>query len=284
MKYKEIGTITKIKTVEGEKHKEIGLSKGKPFKTSRRKLLTGVVIMIVLISLILIYPKIFTREIIENSRSDEILGKAIEFYNFLNRWDDFSGKVHLTTVTADSDKPTEEIIEIRKKDDFYQSITISGDMKQIRGIQNGECFKGSDSLNFVRKDSVNESECKDIQFFKEHHYTHFGPLMELKTSGLILEKKVGTIKFQGFNCLALVFTRDSLKVSNSYFKSFRSITVYLDPSDYSMKGYKTTGSMNIYVVCSGILNVNGIKMPKCKTYFNSADNSFRWVDVLTTAD
>jgi hypothetical protein len=101
---------------------------------------------------------------------------------------------------------------------------------------------------------------------------------------LILEKKVETIKYQGFNCLALVFTRDSLKVRNSYFNRFKSFTVYIDPSDYSIKGYKTTGSTNIYVVCSGILNVNGINIPKCKTYFSSADNSFKWVDIFTTAD
>ena len=113
---------------------------------------------------------------------------------------------------------------------------------------------------------------------------HFGPLMELKTSGLILEKKVETIEFQGFNCLALVFTSDSLKVRNSYFNRFKSFTVYIDPSDYSIKGYRTTGSTEIYVVCSGILYVNGIKIPKCKTYFSSADNSFRWVDIFTTAD
>ena len=284
VKYKEIGTVIKIKSAEREKQKEIGLSKEKPLKTSIWKLLTGVIIIIVLISMILIYPKISTRERIENSKSDEILGKAIEFYNFLNRWDDFSGKVHLTTVNADSEKPFEEVIEIRKKENFYQSMAISSDTKQIRGIQNGECFKAIDSLNFVHIDSINESECQDIQLVKGHHYMHFGLLMELKTSGLTLKKKVKTIKFQGFNCLALVFARDSLKVSNSYFNIFKSITVFLDPSDYSIKGYETTGSANIYVVCSGILNVNGIKMPKCKTYFNSADNSFRWVDVFTTAD
>ena len=113
---------------------------------------------------------------------------------------------------------------------------------------------------------------------------HFGLLMELKTSGLMLEKKVKTIKFQGFKCLALVFNIDSLNISNPYFNRFKIITVYLDPSDYSVKGYETTGSANICVNCSGILNVNGIKMPKCKTYFNSADNSFRWVDIFTTAD
>jgi hypothetical protein len=38
-----------------------------------------------------------------------------------------------------------------------------------------------------------------------------------------------------------------------------------------------------YVVCTGILNVNGLKVPLCQTYFKGTDNSIWMVDVFAAA-
>ncbi|HEX9251130.1 MAG TPA: hypothetical protein VF870_02760 [Ignavibacteriaceae bacterium] len=276
-----------LKTVETEKKEgRRGTSDKTLKKTSKRKLLTGVLSILVLISIILIYPKIYNKEKVENSNSGKILDRAIEFYDFMNRWDNYHGKVHLTTAFPGLGLLNEEIIEIQTKEDFYQSSNISGGNKSVKGIQNGECFIEIDNNRYLGKEQVNKlgKNCTDIQFYKEHHYHHFGLLMELKTSGLILENKISTIKFQGFNCLALTFTNDPEKVNNVYYNEMNSIIIYLDPSNYSMKGYKITGSRNLYAVCSGILNINGIKMPLCKTYFNSSDNSFLFVDLFSAAN
>ena len=108
--------------------------------------------------------------------------------------------------------------------------------------------------------------------------------MQLKNSGMILEKRVKTVKFQGFNCLALVFKNDTSKVQNIYFKDATQIIFYISPQDYTMKGYKLTGSYDFYAVCSGFLRINGIIMPKCKTYFSNTDNSFKWVDIFTPVE
>ena len=105
--------------------------------------------------------------------------------------------------------------------------------------------------------------------------------MELKASGLVLEDKVETVKFQGNDCLALKFIYDANKSKNESYKG-TNWTVYIDPADYSIKGFREAGMMNRHAVFSGILTVNGLKIPLCRTYFNNKDNSFYMVELFTS--
>ena len=99
-----------------------------------------------------------------------------------------------------------ETIEIRTKDGFYQNTIPAS--KAIRGIRNGECFLQVDGTDRT----PNENHCTDIRAMKGWHYFHFGILMELKASGLILGNKVEKVKFQGKDCLAIKFTYDANKI------------------------------------------------------------------------
>lgn len=53
-----------------------------------------------------------------------------------------------------------------------------------------------------------------------------------------------------------------------------------------MVGYQSNGlfgNKNIYVVFTGTIKYNGISIPLCKTYYNSADNSLIGFDLITEA-
>ncbi|HCU21287.1 MAG: hypothetical protein A2X03_13005 [Bacteroidetes bacterium GWA2_40_15] len=209
--------------------------------------------------------------------SGEQLAKAIYFHDPLQKWNDYAGKVHLITAFPGNRNSGGEIIEIQTKENFYQYSRIAA--KTIRGIKKGECFQTVDGGN----KNLSEDECKTIRQMKGWHYFHFAILMELKTSGLILGDKVETVKFQGNDCLAITFTYDPVKTKNDFYKG-SNWTVYLDPANYSMKGFKEEGMMNFYAVFSGILNVNGIKIPLCRTYFKNADDSFYMVDLFSSEE
>jgi hypothetical protein len=209
--------------------------------------------------------------------SSEVLMRAIAFHDSLNIWNDYSGKVNLMTAFSGNRSSGGETIEIKTKDGFYRNTRPAE--KTVRGVKNGECFMEVDGNERI----LNENQVETILQYKDWHYFHFGILMELKASGLILSEKVGKVKFQCNDCLALQFTYDANKVKNDSFKN-NNWTVYLDPADYSMKGYKEEGVMNLYAVFSGILIVNGLKLPLCRTYFKNDDNSFFMVDLFTKAD
>jgi Family of unknown function (DUF6503) len=128
-------------------------------------------------------------------------------------------------------------------------------------------------------------DCESILFIKEHHYCHFGLLMELRTSGLVLDKKVNVTKFEGNDCLALSFTCDTNKVKVNSFKGANYI-VYLDPKSFSVKGYKWDHikGLKYYVVFPGNFRVNELNILICEIFYSSSDNSFQGIDLITKAD
>ena len=277
------------KTSNGEpmpkvRKEKIKLRVERSTKLTRSKLLAGSVIVAFIIALFLTYPFILGRERI-NMSGDEILKKAITNCDFFHRWDNYHGKVRLRTVWEDGFF-SDEIIEIQTKENYYMSSYNSNKRQFTRGIKDGKCFREINGNKNPDDEQIKNYglDSSRIYYFKQHHYCHFGLLMELKNSGLILQKKVESVKFGGNNCLALTFKADKYRIKNEYFYEATSWVIYLDPENYTMKGIRMSGKYNIYIIFSGILNVNDVKIPLCKTYFNSEDNSLKWIDVFSIAE
>ncbi len=214
--------------------------------------------------------------------ASELLDKAIAFHDPQQKWNNYSGKVHLETIFSDGNAYGGEIIEIQTKEDYYKATGISN--MTIKGIKSGVIFREVNGDKNPNEDAIKKYNLGDetIRMFKWWHYIHLGLLMELKASGMLLDDKVETIKFQGNDCLALTFNYDASKVKNDLYKG--TWIIYLDPVIFSLKGFKVVSEdWNRYVVFSGILEVNGIKIPQYRTYFNSEDNSFSFVDIFSNA-
>jgi hypothetical protein len=229
------------------------------------------------------YPDIFHRKT-EGSSGEEILNKAIISSDFYNSWRNYHGKIRLRTVRENGNY-SDEIIEIGTKENFYKTIRIEGNERLVKGIKDGKCFLEINGNKKPDPEQIASSgiDCNNIEWMKEHHYCHFGMLMELKASGLVLQNKVEHSKFSGYDCLALTFKGDSSIVKKGYFAG-NNFTVFLNPSNYTMRGIQWVGEMNTYVVFSGTITVNGIKMPLCRTYYNSSDNSLQLIDVFSLAE
>jgi hypothetical protein len=255
--------------------------------SSRQKVLFSIIIItILLIAIILAYPKIFKRSISKKLDSEKILEQAITASDPYSSWQNYTGKFNLKYIDSNG-KELDEIIEIQTKEGFYKRTYSSGNLTTVRGIRKGECFREVNGNTNPGKDLIRayKLDCETILTMKEHHYCHFGLLMELRASGLVLDEKVNVTKFQGNDCLALSFTCDSNKVKINYFKGADFI-VYLDPINFSMKGYKwdIIKVLKQYVVFTGNLKVNELNFPMCEIFYNSSDNSFQGIDLITKAD
>jgi hypothetical protein len=184
-------------------------------------------------------------------------------------------------VQLPGDLVADEIIEIQTATGYYKCSSVYwGKEKVVKGIIDGKYFRDIDGRS-VQGDEIN---IQDIDWYKGLHYSHFGLLMELKASGLVLGDKVKVRKFQGEECLAIDFTCDTIRLKNKYFKN-TSWTIFLAPENYSMKGFENEGSYQIkgYAVYTGNLGINGINVPMVRTYFSSINNSFVGIDLLTNA-
>jgi hypothetical protein len=252
-------------------------------KGSRILLISGALVIPVLISIIFGNFPIFKKSE-DSGQSEQILEKAISNCDFYHKWENFHTRVRLFTV-YENGSHNDEIIEIQTREGFYQSTFSSGDLHCIKGVKDGVCFreidgdKNPDPRLVIRYSLDN----RRIRYMKELHYCHFGLLMELKKSGMKLQKEVKKEVFNGSKCLALTFLSDSTQVQNEYFRDLNYV-VYLDRNDYSMKGVQWFGRLNAYIIFSGIINVNGIKVPLSRTVINSEDNSVKYIDMMTFAE
>ena len=244
-------------------------------------------ILFVLIALIIAYPRVFNRDISGGLKSTEVLDKAIRVCDVFNSWNDYYGEVRLLNIMLPEGKVWDEKIEIRTKEGFYKCTSLNGDEKVVKGIENGKCFREINGNSNPDADLIKAYglDSAQITLWKENHYCQLGLLMELKTSGLTLADEVRVEKFNEHDCYTLTFTFDTTKVKNDYFKG-ADVIVYIDPANYSLVGYQCNGLfMNFkwYAVFTGTFKCNGISIPLCKTYYNSADNSLIFFDLITEA-
>jgi hypothetical protein len=241
-----------------------------------------------LITLILTNQKLFKKHKVTSLSSAEILDRAITVWDPFKDWDNFTGQIRLIHEKVSGNIDADERIEISIKDDYYKCVTIGPDnIRIVRGIRNGVCFReingnANPDSSLIKKWGL---DSLSISYWKEHHFCHFGLPMELKNSGLLPDKDIKISNFMGKDCLAITFKGDSVKAKNIYFK-YNSIILFLDPKTYAVKGCSQTGNaiFDGYVVFNGTIRVKNLNIPLCKTYFNSIDSSFIFVDLFTRAD
>jgi hypothetical protein len=261
--------------------KKIRRQQGK--KLSKRKVIISSIICIAtFIAFLLMYPMLFNRALIKKLNSEEMFNKAINNCDIYKYWSNYTGKIRNIHRRIDSEYIHDEKIEIQTKENFYRR-TWSDDTNQIVfGIKDGKYFRevngvSNPSVDLIKKYGLSDL---DIHWWKEYHYCHFGLLMQVKSSGLKLNKKVKITKFQGDKHYELSFTYDSTKIKNDFFKN-SFFDLYLDMKDNSLRGFKSnifgqTGS----VVCIGNQRMNGINIPIERLYL-MPNNSFVALDLFT---
>jgi hypothetical protein len=251
----------------------------RPIQLPRKKILAGIAVIAVFIALILVYPKTFKKDEYAGLSSEQVLEKAIRFCDPFNYWGDYSGKIHLIHVIFDGDINADEIFEIQTREGYYKCSSVySGGTTEVKGIINGEYFREINGKSVHGK----ELNTGNIDWYKGLHYCHFGLLMELKAAGMVLGNKVKLTKLRGEERLAIDFTCDTTVLKNNFFKG-QSWTIYLDPTDYSMKGFEVDGLIGVkgYAVITGNLLINSLNIPMMKTYYSSTDDSFLAIDLFT---
>jgi hypothetical protein len=254
----------------------------------RRVLLYLMLILILISSVFAIKHLIFNKEVYKGATSEEVLNKAIRIIDPSDDWSSrYDGKIRVRYINMNAESENNYIVEIDNQKGFWRSCSANQ--------KNGFCVKNGKYYRFVVSDNNNsevDSIVKDstvldwVRRDRRHDYCLFGILMELKGSGLILDKHIIRKKFQGYNCLALKFNSKDSKVMDHYFEGV-NCTIFLDQLDYSLKGYKFEDpkkNADYYCILAGTVVVNDQFIPICRTYYSSSDNSFIGIDIITPAN
>jgi len=213
----------------------------------------------------------------------ELWEKTIAYHDPHGKWDSYEGIMHMVTVIG-KNRVVEEVIEINKAENYYKCTRIDGDVKAIKGIKNSKFFcainEDTDpSEELIKKYGLTKDNTSG---FKEHHTCHFGLPMELKTSGITVEDKVVVVEFDGRKCYALTFIGMADRVTQAYYEG--KLILYVDMFTFAMRGIDSepTEYPKNYTILSGVIEVNGIKIPHVKSTFRSEDDIHLWSSIYTT--
>jgi hypothetical protein len=246
-----------------------------------------VLALILVGSLLVIKHLIFNKEKFKGMTSEEILNKAISIIDPTNDWKSrYDGKIRARYITMNAEYDWSRIIEIDNETGYWKNQMIDGNDGWYAKNEEYHRFKVNANNNSQEDEIVKDSILLDrIQWERMHDYCLFGFLMELKGSGLNLDKQITRKKFQGYNCLALTFNSKDSRVPDNYFKEV-DCTIYIDQLNYSLKGYTYKDprkNKDYYCILAGTIIVHQQTIPICRIYYNNSDDSFLGIDIITPA-
>jgi hypothetical protein len=253
-----------------------------------RKIIFYLSLAVILTGLLLaIQHLIFNKKEFKGATNEEILNKAISIVDPLKDWNSsFDGKIRVRYISTLANSEYDVITEIDNQTGYWRHFQ-SADKKNGWYVNKGEYYSfeadnnNSDEATIVKDSSV----LARIRRIRMEDNCNFGFLMELKSSGLILDRQIIKTKFHGDNCIALTFSPGGPDALDSYFKGV-NCTIFIDQLNYSLKGYtfKDPEKNPYYCILAGTVRVNGQNIPVSKTFFNSSDDSFMGVIIITPAN
>ena len=223
--------------------------------------------------------------------AEEIFEKVLQYYDPNDVWSDFKGSMHIYTINANN--IGEEDLTIDNSEDYYQTTRYQSDGTYSRNVKAGEIYF-TDNGKEMGPEEVPEKLKKApyglnkwaAMTFREHHTGHFSLPLMLQAAGAKPLAAVSQRTLFGTDCLAIKFSG----LPNGFEKGFYyniPATLYVDPAnDYRLHGYYLeTGQWKDkkggVVLFSGELEIDGLKIPARKLYFNAADLSYVFSDVFS---
>lgn len=221
--------------------------------------------------------------------AEEVFEKVIQYYDPDGIWEKYEGSMHLYSIFANA--IGEEELTINNATDYYQSIRLRNDTTFAKGIKEGKIFFTIDKKNYTledlpehfQKQPYNLSE-QNVKMMSEHHHCHFSLPLTLHAAGAKPLPEVGKKNLFGTDCLAIKFEG----LPNNYPQGGYNgpITLYINAAD----NYKLHGALHdngwgkdqkgMLTVYSGEIEIEGLKIPARRVFFQAADQSYNFVDAF----
>ncbi len=206
---------------------------------------------------------------------EQLLEKAIQYHDPLGNWDTFQGDFKV--VLEMPDKPNREsTITIDLPQEYFKVSTTQDGKVSFREIKNKHC-RFSTETKEVKEAVLGSNECDRTTMFKNYYTYLYGLPMKLADQGTRINELVVRKTFKNKEYLVLRVTYDEAIGSDIW-------QFYFNPETYAMEVYQffkgedeTTGE---YILLTGELEVNGIKMPKDRAWFYNKNDGYLGTDKL----
>ncbi|MDA8877468.1 DUF6503 family protein [Flavobacteriaceae bacterium] len=209
----------------------------------------------------------------------ELLDKAIAYHDPQSKWKTFKGDFTVTMETPN--RPLRKSnIRIDFPASFFKLEVQQQGNTLVSTLDNEAChltFNGAtDFSESIQKEY--RFDCERANFYKNYYTYLYGLPMKLKNPGTLINSKVNKERIDGKAYWVLkVNYREEVGTDTWYF--------YFDQNTYALKRYQfyhdESKNDGEYIVLEGELDINGIKMPKNRSWYYNSNDQFLGIDRLT---
>ncbi len=211
--------------------------------------------------------------------ANQLLEKSIAYHDPEGNWNSLEASFHVVMEIPKRPKRTTTIQLNFLAEYFKSTVTIDG-ITTASAIDKGNCthwYEGSTTFTeeVAAKHRLN---CERTTKMRDYYVYLYGLPMKLKDPGTQLEDKVYTKSLNGESFLCLKVTYDAAVGKDSWY-------FYFDKKTYAMRHYQfyhdESKNDGEYILLSGEEIVQGIKMPKTRSWYTNQANAYLGTDVLT---
>ena len=214
----------------------------------------------------------------QNLTAEDLLQKSIEFHDPEDNWHLFKGQFKVLMKTPNSSDRLSEITINLPKRLFNLNVTKDGVAYRYE-VTRDTCrifLNGSQEFSDSARDKYRLS-CERATMLKNYYTYLYGLPMKLRDPGANLSPKVEKRVFKGNEYLVLKVTYDEGVGDDIW-------NFYFDPTTFEMKAYQffhdESKNDGEYILLEGSETINGIKMPKKRSWYYNSDEKFLGTDIL----
>lgn len=212
-------------------------------------------------------------------KGTDLLKKAISYHDPNSKWDSFDGNF---IVTSESPKRSirKSIISLNNNESFF-GIEVQQDENIITSIlDNNDCsilFNGKFDFSNEIKDKY-RLDCERVKYLRNYYTYLYGLPMKLNDPGTIIEPNVEKRLINGEEYWVLKATYEESVGRDTWYFFFDKQTFALKRYQFFHDESKNDGE---YILLNDEILVEGIKMPKNRSWYFNSNDKFLATDRLS---
>ncbi|MEM0991408.1 MAG: DUF6503 family protein [Bacteroidota bacterium] len=208
----------------------------------------------------------------------QLLEKSIEYHDPEQKWLTWQA-----AFTLELEMPTRpnrrSHLQIDNKNGNFKLI-VERDSHQIkRSVKQGQCLNLLD--NKIPKDTAlvkkYQLNCERTYMYRDYYAYLYGLPMKLKDQGTILHETAAEVSFKGNTYWKIKVTYEAAVGDDIWY-------FYLDKDNYALKAYQfyhdESKNDGEYILLASEQMIDGIKVPKDRTWYYNADDKLLGTDFL----
>jgi len=215
------------------------------------------------------------------SPAEELLEKSIQYHDPQGNWAKFNSS--LTLASERPNGPTSmRYVTINNTNGGFIMKTNRDSLKLEQGIANDSCYAkiNGEMASDTAEIKKYRLHAKRTRLMRDYFGYLYGLPMKLKDQGTIIEDKVNKVAFQGKEYLSIKVTYEANVGKDIWY-------FYFDSATYALSGYrfyhKEEENDGEYITLEGLETIQGIKIPKKRTWYYNKDDKLLGADILQVA-